>query len=192
MTTENIKEEWQPGVNPWLVTIAVMSATFIFVLDSTIANVALPHMAGSFSSSNDEAMWILTSYIIASGIILPSVNWFSHVFGRKSFFIACIALFTVASLLCGLSTSMEAMIFSRILQGLGGGALMPISQAILLESFPKEQRGMAMSVFGMGVVIAPIIGPVLGGFLTDAFSWNWIFFIRENFFFINPPGIMAC
>lgn len=175
------QEEWQPSINPWLVTIAVMSATFIFVLDSTIANVALPHMAGSFSSSNDEAMWILTSYIIASGIILPSVNWFSHVFGRKAFFIACITIFTGASLLCGLSNSMEQMILSRILQGLGGGALLPISQAILLESFPKEKRGMAMSVFGMGVVIAPIIGPVLGGFLTDAFSWRWIFFINIPF-----------
>lgn len=175
------EKEWQPTINPWLTTIAVMSATFIFVLDSTIANVALPHMAGTFSSSNDEAMWILTSYIIASGIILPSVNWFSQVFGRKSFFIACIFLFTIASLLCGLSNSMDQMIFSRIIQGLGGGALMPISQAILLESFPKEKRGMAMSVFGMGVVIAPIIGPVLGGFLTDTLSWRWIFFINIPF-----------
>lgn len=177
----NTQEEWQPSVNPWLVTIAVMSATFIFVLDSTIANVALPQMAGSFSSSNDEAMWILTSYLIASGIVLPSVDWFSKVFGRKLFFIGCIGIFTAASLLCGLSNSMESMIFSRILQGLGGGALLPISQAILLESFPKEKRGLAMSVFGLGVVIAPIIGPVLGGYLTDTISWNWIFYINIPF-----------
>jgi len=185
--TENLttEVEWKPTKNPWLVTIAVMTATFIFVLDSTIANVALPHMAGSFSSSNDEAMWILTFYLIASGIVLPSVAWFSGVFGRKTFFIGCIGIFTIASLLCGLSTSLDQMIFARILQGLGGGALMPISQAILLESFPKEKRGLAMSVFGLGVIIAPVIGPVLGGWLTDTFSWNWIFYINI------PFGIMA-
>ncbi len=184
MSSENIntiEEEWKPTINPWLTTVAVMTATFIYVLDSTIANVALPHMAGSFSSSNDEAMWILTSYLIASGIILPSVGWFSHVFGRKTFFIGCVALFSIASLLCGLSYSMETMIFSRILQGLGGGALMPISQAILCESFPKEKRGLAMSIFGLGVVLAPVIGPVLGGYLTDTLSWNWIFFINIPF-----------
>jgi len=181
MTVEDVQKEWTPTINPWLTTIAVMTATFIFVLDSTIANVALPHMAGSFSSSNDEAMWILTSYLIASGIILPSVGWFSHVFGRKTFFISCVAVFTIASLLCGLSFSMETMIFARILQGLGGGALMPISQAILLESFPKEKRGMAMSIFGLGIVIAPVIGPILGGYLTDTLSWSWIFYINIPF-----------
>ncbi len=184
-TPSNNEQEWKPTMNPWLVTFAVMTATFIFVLDSTIANVALPHMAGSFSSSNEEAMWILTSYLIASGIVLPSVAWFSHVFGRKTFFIACIIIFTVASLLCGLSFSMETMIFARVLQGLGGGALLPISQAILLESFPKEKRGIAMSIFGLGVVIAPVIGPVLGGWLTDSFSWNWIFFINVPFGIIS-------
>ncbi|MFA7658258.1 MAG: DHA2 family efflux MFS transporter permease subunit [Candidatus Gastranaerophilaceae bacterium] len=185
MTIETIAEDWKPSINPWLTTIAVMTATFIFVLDGTIANVALPHMAGSFSSSNDEAMWILTSYLVASGIVLPSVGWFSHVFGRKTFFISCVTLFTVASLLCGLSTSIEMMIFSRILQGLGGGAILPIAQAILCESFPKEKRGLAMSVFGLGCILAPVAGPVLGGYLTDAFSWNWIFFINI------PFGIIA-
>lgn len=186
--SENVKtneKEWQPTINPWLVTIAVMTATFIFALDGTIANVALPQMAGSFSSSNDEAMWILTSYLIASGIVLPSVDWFSKVFGRKNFFIGCIGVFTVASLLCGLSTSLDQMIIARILQGLGGGALMPISQAILFESFPKEKRGLAMSVFGFGVIFAPVIGPVLGGYLTDTLSWNWIFYINI------PFGIIA-
>ncbi len=181
MTTAKTQTEWIPTINPWLTTIAVMTATFIFVLDSTIANVALPHMAGTFSSSNEESMWILTSYIIASGIVLPSVNWFSHIFGRQSFFIACIIIFTLSSLLCGLANTMEQMILARILQGLGGGALMPISQAIMMESFPKEKRGLAISIFGMGVVIAPIIGPVLGGFLTDTFSWRWIFFINIPF-----------
>jgi len=175
MTTENINEEWKPTKNPWLATLAVMIATFIFVLDSTIANVALPHMAGSFSASNEESMWILTSYLIASGIVLPSVAWFSHVFGRKEFFIAAVITFTVASLLCGLSYSLETMILARILQGFGGGAILPIAQAIIMESFPKEERGKAMAVFGLGIILAPVIGPVLGGWLTDTFSWNWIF-----------------
>lgn len=196
-TQTHTNEEWKPSKSRWLVTFAVMIATFIFVLDSTIANVALPYMAGSFSASRDEAMWILTSYLIASGIILPSVGWFSHVFGRKEFFITCIVIFTSASVLCGLSTSMEMMIFARILQGLGGGAILPISQAIMLESFPKEERGVAMSVFGLGILFAPVIGPVLGGWITDTFSWNWIFYINLPFgiisvvaskmFLENPP-----
>ena len=177
MTEESREEQ----MNPWLTTVAVMSATFIFVLDGTIANVALPQMAGSFSSSNDEATWILTSYLIASGIVVPSVDWFSKLFGRKMFFIACVLLFTAASLLCGMSTSLDMMIFSRILQGFGGGALLPVSQAILLEAFPKEKRALAMSIFGFGVVVAPVIGPVLGGWLTDNWSWNWIFFINIPF-----------
>ena len=175
------EENREQQMNPWLTTVAVMSATFIFVLDGTIANVALPQMAGSFSSSNDEATWILTSYLIASGIVVPSVDWFSKLFGRKMFFIACVLLFTAASLLCGMSTSLDMMIFSRILQGFGGGALLPVSQAILLEAFPKEKRALAMSIFGFGVVVAPVIGPVLGGWLTDNWSWNWIFFINIPF-----------
>lgn len=174
-----------PQINPWLTTIAVMSAAFMFVLDGTIANVALPQMAGSFSSSNDEATWILTSYLIASGIIVPSVDWFSKLFGRKQFFIGCILLFTAASLLCGMATSLDMMILARILQGLGGGALLPVSQAILLEAFPIEKRALAMSIFGFGVVVAPVIGPILGGWLTDNWSWNWIFFINI------PFGILA-
>lgn len=174
-----------PQINPWLTTIAVMSAAFMFVLDGTIANVALPQMAGSFSSSNDEATWILTSYLIASGIIVPSVDWFSKLFGRKQFFIVCILLFTAASLLCGMATSLDMMILARILQGLGGGALLPVSQAILLEAFPIEKRALAMSIFGFGVVVAPVIGPILGGWLTDNWSWNWIFFINI------PFGILA-
>ena len=172
-------------ISPWLTTIAVMSAAFMFVLDGTIANVALPQMAGSFSSSNDEATWILTSYLIASGIVVPSVDWFSKFFGRKVFFIACILIFNASSLLCGMATSLDMMILARILQGLGGGALLPVSQAILLEAFPPEKRALAMSIFGFGVVVAPVIGPILGGWLTDNWSWNWIFFINI------PFGILA-
>lgn len=198
MTTENIIEEkWELPKNPWPATLAVMLATFMFVLDSTIANVALPHMAGSFSSSNEEALWILTSYMIASGIILPSVAWFSGVFGRKIFFMGCVLLFTVASFLCGLATSLDQMILARILQGLGGGAIVPIAQSILLESFPMEKRRMAMSVFAVGIIIAPIIGPVLGGWITDNYNWHWIFYINvpigflavflTNMFVEDPP-----
>lgn len=179
-TLQNNKE-----INPWLTTIAVMSAAFMFVLDGTIANVALPQMAGSFSSSNDEATWILTSYLIASGIVVPSVDWFSKLLGRKQFFIGCILIFTIASLFCGMSTSLDMMILSRVLQGIGGGALLPVSQAILLEAFPLEKRALAMSIFGFGVVVAPVIGPILGGWLTDNWSWNWIFFINI------PFGILA-
>jgi len=197
--TENIEtiEQWHPPANPWPATLAVMLATFIYVLDSTIANVALPHMAGTFSSSNDETMWVLTSYMIASGIILPSVAWFSGVFGRKKFFITCIIIFTVASLLCGLAATLDQMILARILQGLGGGAIVPVAQSILLENFPLSKRRMAMSVFGVGIIIAPIVGPVLGGWITDNYSWHWIFYINvplgflaaalSNMFVEDPP-----
>lgn len=179
---ENMQEtEKNIQISPWLTTIAVMSAAFMFVLDGTIANVALPQMAGSFSSSNDEATWILTSYLIASGIVVPSVDWFSKFFGRKQFFIACILIFTAASLFCGMATSLDMMILARIFQGIGGGALLPVSQAILLEAFPIEKRALAMSIFGFGVVVAPVIGPILGGWLTDNWSWNWIFFINIPF-----------
>lgn len=198
MTSKNIiEEEWKLPKNPWPVALAVMIATFISILDSTVANVALPHMAGSFSSTNEEAMWILTSYLIASGVILPSVDWFSKVFGRKNYFLACIVIFTVASVLCGLSTSLDQIVLARIIQGIGGGALMPISQAILLESFPREKRGMSMAIFGLGVLVAPIIGPLIGGWLTDNYTWNWIFFINIPFgiaafitskmFIVDPP-----
>lgn len=190
-------EEWKLPENPWPATIAVMIATFMFVLDSTIANVALPHMAGSFSSSNEETLWVLTSYMVASGIILPSVAWFSGVFGRKNFFIGCVLLFTVSSFFCGLATSLNMMIIARIFQGLGGGAIVPVAQSILLESFPLSKRRMAMSVFGIGIILAPIIGPVLGGWITDNYNWHWIFYINvpigflaallANMFVEDPP-----
>ena len=172
-------------VNPWLACLPTMAAAFMFVLDETIANVALPHMAGSFSVSREESMWILTFYLIASGIVIPMVGWFSKYFGRKRFFILSIILFTVASGLCGLSQNLETMIFARILQGIGGGALLPISQAILLENFKPQERGKAMALFGLVIVMAPIIGPVLGGWLTENWSWPYIYYINI------PIGILT-
>lgn len=174
-------QEWKPSVNPWIMIIPVMLSVFIYVLDGTIGNVALPHMAGSFSATRDESMWILTSYLIAAGIVIPAVDFFSKVFGRKNFFIISILLFTIASMLCGMAKNIEFMIFARILQGFGGGGILPISQAIMLEAFPKEKRGLAMSIFGMGVILAPIIGPVLGGWITDNWTWPWIFYINVPF-----------
>ena len=180
--TENIEEH---HINPWLTCLPTMAAAFMFVLDETIANVALPHMAGSFSVSREESMWILTFYLIASGIVIPMVGWFSKVLGRKTFFILSIVLFTVASGLCGISENLETMIFARILQGIGGGGLLPISQAILMENFKPHERGKAMAVFGLVIVIAPIIGPVLGGWITENWSWPFIYFINI------PIGILT-
>lgn len=182
MPSENeTTNEWKPTVNPWIMIIPVMLSVFIYVLDGTIGNVALPHMAGSFSATRDESMWILTSYLIAAGIVIPAVDFFSKVFGRKNFFIISILMFTIASMLCGMAKNIEFMIFARILQGFGGGGILPISQAIIIESFTKEQRPAAMSVFGMGVILAPIIGPVLGGWITDNWTWPWIFYINVPF-----------
>ena len=164
--------------NPWVSCAPILLAVFIYVMDGTIANVALPHMAGSFSATRDESIWILTSYLIASGIIIPSVDFFSKLLGRKNFYVISVLLFTIASFLCGTATSLGQMVFYRILQGAGGGGIVPLSQAIMMESFPKERRGTAMAIFGMGVIIAPIIGPMLGGWITDNWSWPWIFFIN--------------
>src|ERR1019366_5538412 len=177
--------DWHRGVSPWVIALTVMLATFMEVLDTSVANVALPHIAGNLSASLDESTWVLTSYLVANAIILPMGGWFSMLLGRKRFYMICVALFTVSSFLCGLAPSLGALIFFRVLQGLGGGALQPISQAILVESFPREKQGMAMAVFGMGVVVAPVIGPTLGGWITDNISWGWIFFINV------PIGIMA-
>ena len=175
-----VKEEIKQQ-NPWITSIPLMLATFIYVLDGTIANVALPHMAGTFSATRDESLWILTSYMIAGGIVIPAVGWFSKLMGRKNFYMFSIFLFTLASMLCGMAKSIEFMIFARILQGFGGGGILPIGQSMLLENFPKEKHGMAMSLFGLGVIIAPIIGPVLGGWITDNWSWPWIFYINVPF-----------
>ena len=174
----NPTQEWHPRHNPWLIAVAVMLSTFMEVLDSSIANVALPHIAGNLSASNHEATWVLTSYLVSNAVILPATAWFSGFFGRKRFLILCTVLFAVSSALCGLANSLGLLVFARVVQGAGGGALVPISQAVLLESFPVEKRGLAMAVFAMGVVVAPIIGPTIGGWITDNFSWRWIFFIN--------------
>ncbi len=176
---------WRPAHNPWLVCAAVMLATIMEVLDTTITSVALPNIAGNLAVSSHEATWVLTSYLVSNAIILPAAAWFSGFFGRKRFLIICTVLFTVASLLCGLASSLGFLLFARILQGLGGGALMPISQAVLFESFPKEKHGLAMSVFAIGVIVAPIVGPIVGGWLTDSYSWRWVFFINL------PIGIIS-
>ena len=177
--------EWKPKHNPWVVCIPVMLAAFMFVLDETIANVALPYMAGSFSVSRQESTWVLTSYLIASGIVIPSVDFFCKLMGRKNFFIFSIILFTVSSFLCGIANSLPMMVITRILQGFGGGAVLPLAQSITLEMWPVEKRAQSMALFGMVVVIAPIIGPVLGGWITSNWSWPFIYFI-------NIPIGIAC
>jgi len=175
----------RPGVNPWLIAFTVMLATFMEVLDTSIANVALPHIAGSLSAGVDESTWVLTSYLVSNAIVLPLTGWFSRLFGRKSFYISCVLIFIVSSFLCGVATSLPMLVFFRVLQGAGGGGLQPVSQAILVESFPRAKQGMAMAVYGMGVVVAPIVGPTLGGWLTDNYSWRWIFFINI------PVGLLS-
>jgi MFS transporter, DHA2 family, multidrug resistance protein len=168
----------RPEVNPWLIALAVMLATFMEVLDTSIAAVALPYIAGSLSATNDEATWVLTSYLVANAVVLPASSWFSLRFGRKRFLLFCIFLFTVSSFLCGAATSLGMILLARALQGAGGGALQPLSQSILLETFPPQKRGMAMAVFALGVVVAPVLGPTLGGWLTDTYSWRWAFYIN--------------
>src|SRR5229473_1830275 len=177
--------EWTPSFNPWLIAAAVMLATFMEVLDTSVANVALPHIAGNLSATPEESTWVLTSYLVSNAIILPAANWLGRYFGRKRFLIVCITIFTLSSALCGAATSLGMLIVARIAQGAGGGALQPIAQAVLMESFPREKRGSAMAVFGLGVVVAPIIGPTLGGWITDNYSWRWIFYINI------PIGILA-
>ena len=165
-------------INPWIIALTVMIATFMEVLDTSVANVALPHIAGDLSATVEETTWVLTSYLVANAVVLPLGGYFSSLMGRKRFYLTCVSVFTVASLLCGIAPSLGWLIFFRVLQGLGGGGLQPISQAILVETFPHEKQGAAMAVYGMGVVLAPIIGPVLGGWITDNFSWHWIFLIN--------------
>jgi DHA2 family multidrug resistance protein len=173
------------GVNPWLVTVSVMLPTFMEVLDTAIASVALPYIAGSLSASNSEATWVLTSYLVANAVILPASNWFARRFGRKRFLLTCVILFTIASFFCGAAPSLAVILVARILQGAGGGALQPLSQSILLESFPIQKRSMSMAAYGLGIVLAPVLGPTLGGWLTDTWSWRYAFYINI------PIGILA-
>jgi DHA2 family multidrug resistance protein len=178
-------EPWQPRTHPYLIAGAVMSATFMVVLDSTVVAVALPHIAGNLSASPHEATWSLTSYLVANAIVLPATGWLSSMLGRKRLLLGCIAMFTLASIACGMANSLSALILARIIQGLGGGAMQPISQAVLLESFRPSKRGVAMAIFGLGVVVAPIIGPTLGGWITDNYSWRWVFYINL------PVGLLS-
>jgi DHA2 family multidrug resistance protein len=185
MASDPMNTSWQPRFSPLLISASVMLATFMEVLDTSVANVSLPHIAGSLAASNDEAVWVLTSYLVANAVVLPMTGWLGMRFGRKRFLTICIALFTFASALCGAANSLVALILARVLQGAAGGALQPMSQAILLESFPPQKRGQGMSIFAMGVVVAPILGPTLGGWITDNYSWRWIFYINV------PIGIAA-
>src|SRR5881396_1146457 len=184
-------------INPWVIAITVTLATFMEVLDTSIANVALPHIAGNLSAGSDESTWVLTSYLVSNAIVLPLSGWFSGLIGRKRFYMTCVAIFTVSSFLCGLAPSLGVLVIFRILQGVGGGGLQPSEQAILNDTFPLEKRGMAFAVYGLAVVVAPTIGPWLGGWITDNFSWRWIFYINvpvgmlslllTNFLVSDPP-----
>jgi DHA2 family multidrug resistance protein len=177
--------EWHPSVSPWLIAAAVVLCSFMEVLDTTILTVALPYIAGNLSSTNEESTWVLTSYLVANGLVMPISGWLSIRFGRSRFLIACTAAFVGASVLCALAPSMSFLVFAQVLLGLGGGAMQPIAQAVLLESFPREKRGIAMTLFGLVVITAPVIGPVLGGWLTDNYSWRWCFGINI------PLGLLA-
>jgi len=169
---------WKPRFNPWFIALTVTMATFMEVLDTSIANVSLPHIAGNLSASHEESTWVLTSYLVSNAIVLPISAWLSTMFGRKRFYMACVALFTGSSFLCGLAPSLGWLIFFRVLQGIGGGGLQPSEQAILADTFPAAKRGMAFAVYGMAVVVAPAVGPTLGGWITDNFTWRWIFYIN--------------
>ncbi len=175
----------RPLINPWVVAITVTLATFMEVLDSSIANVALPHIAGTLGASSEESTWVITSYLVSSAIVLPMSGWLSNVIGRKRFYMSCVAIFTISSFLCALAPTLPMLIFFRILQGAGGGGLQPSEQAILADTFSAKQRGMAFAIYGMAVVVAPAIGPTLGGWITDNYSWHWIFLINV------PIGILS-
>ena len=166
------------AINPWLIAITVTLATFMELLDTAIANVSLPHIAGGLATSYDESTWVLTSYLVANAIVLPLSAWLSRVFGRKNYYMTCVALFSVSSLMCGLAPSLGLLVFFRVLQGIGGGGLAPVEQAILVDTFPADKRAAAFALYSMAIVTAPAIGPPLGGWITDSFSWRWVFFIN--------------
>ncbi len=175
----------QRYVNPWVVTLSVMLATFMEVLDTTVVNVSIPHIAGNLASTNEEGTWVVTSYLVSNAIVLPISGWLANHMGRKRLLLTCVAGFTVTSLCCGLAASLPQLIIFRVLQGLTGGGLQPLAQAILLETFPKERHGHAMAAFGIGILLAPILGPTLGGWITDNYSWRWIFYLNL------PVGVLS-
>jgi len=178
-------EIWKPKFNPWLIAVVVALAAFMEVLDTSIANVALPHMAGNLGASNDESTWVLTSYLVSNAIVLPISGWLARLFGRKRFFLLCIVLFTLSSLLCGAAPTLATLIVFRVLQGAGGGGLQPMAQAILADTFPPQKRGLAFALYGITAIMAPTIGPTLGGWITDNYSWRWIFYINL------PVGVLT-
>ena len=180
-----ISERQEPVINPWIIAVSVMLGTFMEVLDTTVVNVSLPHIAGNLSASVDESTWVLTSYLVANAIVLPMTGWLANHFGRKRVLMASITGFTISSFLCGLAPSLPALIVFRIIQGASGGGLQPLSQAIMLEAFPPEKRGKAMAFWGLGIVVAPMLGPVLGGWITDSYSWRWVFYINL------PVGVLG-
>lgn len=184
-------------MNKWIVALTVMLPTLIEIIDTSVVNVSLQHIRGSLSAGIDESTWTITSYLVSNAIIIPMTGWLSRLFGRKRYLIYSVSLFTLSSLLCGLAWNLQSLVVFRILQGIGGGALQPISQSILLETFPRRQHGMAMALFGVGIMFGPIVGPVMGGWITDNWSWHWIFFINIPigvisvlmvlFFIVDPP-----
>src|ERR1700733_12413700 len=176
---------WQPRVNPWIIAASVSLAAFMEVLDTSIANVALPHIAGNLGASNDESTWVLTSYLVSNAIVLPISGFLVSLFGRKRFFLICIVFFTVSSFLCGLAPSLGLLLLFRVLQGAFGGGLQPMAQAILGDSFPPAKRGLAFALYGITAICAPAIGPTLGGWITDNYSWRWVFYINV------PVGALA-
>jgi DHA2 family multidrug resistance protein len=178
LAVETSEATWRPRYNPWLVGVVVALAAFMEVLDTSIANVALPHIAGNLGVSNDESTWVLTSYLVSNAIVLPVSGWLAGAVGRKRFFGMCLLLFTLSSLLCGIAPSLALLLLARVVQGAGGGGLQPMAQAILADSFLPAQRGLAFALYGITAVMAPTIGPTLGGWITDNFSWRWIFFIN--------------
>jgi DHA2 family multidrug resistance protein len=179
------EDVWQPKGNPWIIAVAVSLAAFMEVLDTSIANVALPHIAGNLGASNDESTWVLTSYLVSNAIVLPISGWLVGWLGRKRFFLTCIVFFTVSSFLCGIAPSLGLLLLFRVLQGAFGGGLQPMAQAILGDTFPPEKRGLAFALYGITAICAPAIGPTLGGWITDSYSWRWVFYINV------PVGALA-